>query len=344
MKPPVTLAFAGDVMLGRLVNESLGGGNYARPWGNVLPLLRAADLFLVNLECALTARTARWTDGADKPFYFRADPEAGVAALHAGGVDVAAVANNHIADFGLEGLRDTLAALDRAGIAHAGAGLDRATAREPGRLSAAGAKVSVVAFADYPAEWRAGPRSPGMNYTPVSLEPERFREVARQVAAAREHADFVVFSIHWGPNMRARPSPEFRAFAHAVIDAGADLFWGHSAHVVQGMDFRHGHPILYDTGDFVDDYAVDAHLRNDISALFLVRVRPPLVESVEVVPVQIADMQVNLAHGRDRDWFVQRFTARCAELGTQVSAEPGRVWVSASERAGRGQVGTAPEP
>jgi poly-gamma-glutamate synthesis protein (capsule biosynthesis protein) len=332
----LTLALAGDVMLGRLVNESLARGkNYARPWGDVLPTLRAADLFFVNLECVLTNRTERWSDGGYKPFYFRADPAA-VRTLELGRVDVASVANNHIGDFGSEGLRDTLAALDRAGIAHAGAGIDRLSARQPALLTRAGVRVAVVAFADYPVEWAATATAPGMNYTPVSLEPEYFDELKVALAVAREQADLVIFSIHWGPNMCERPSREFQAFAHAVIDAGADIFWGHSAHVVQGIEFRRGHPILYDTGDLVDDYAVDRQLRNDLSAVFLLTVRPPAVEDVEVVPVRIDDMHVNLAGGRDRDWFLERFNARCAELGTAVVLEPGRVHVAAREPVGRG--------
>jgi poly-gamma-glutamate capsule biosynthesis protein CapA/YwtB (metallophosphatase superfamily) len=323
MSRPLTLVFAGDVMLGRQVNESLDRASPARPWGDLLPTMDAADLTFVNLECALTERTERWPDRGHKPFYFRADPAA-VATLLAGGVDCVSVANNHIADYGFEGLRDTLTVLDRAGIAHAGAGLDRWSAREPAQLAVDDLRVRVVAFADYPAEWCAGPTSPGMNYTPVSLAPEEFSEVTHQVTAAREHADLVVFSIHWGPNMRARPTPEFRAFAHAVIDAGADIFWGHSAHVAHGVEFRDGHPILYDTGDLLDDYAVDPHLRNDLSALFLVHLRPPLVEAVEILPVQIKDMQVNLARGRERHWFLERLTTRCSELEAVVApSEPG---------------------
>lgn len=329
MRRSLTLAFGGDVMLGRQVNASLDPGNPAHPWGDLLPALKAADLTFINLECALTTRTERWTDGSDKPFYFRAQPQA-VATLVAAGVNCVSVANNHIGDYGVDGLRDTLATLDRAGVAYAGAGLDRWSAREPAQLAVDDRRVRVVAFADYPAEWQAGPRSPGMNYTPVSLAPQEFGEVARQLVIAREHADLVVFSIHWGPNMRARPTPGFRAFAHAVIDAGADIFWGHSAHVPHGVEFHRGRPILYDTGDLVDDYAVDPHLRNDRSALFLVHVRPPVVEDVEIIPVQIKDLQVNLARGRARDWFVERFTTRCAELDTAVvSDESGRLRVTA---------------
>jgi poly-gamma-glutamate synthesis protein (capsule biosynthesis protein) len=333
MTQPLTLIFAGDLMLGRGVDETLQHGSPAQPWGDLLPVLQSADLFLANLECALTDRTERWTDGAYKPFYFSANPQHAVNALVAGRVGYVSLANNHIGDFGWEGLQDTLAALDRAGIAHAGAGTDRADAHEPARLVLPGARVSVVAFADYPAEWHATATSPGMNYTPVSRDPRDFTEVARQIVAARERADVVIFSIHWGPNMRAWPSQEFRAFAHAVIDAGADVFWGHSAHVVHGVEFHHGHPILYDTGDLVDDYVVDPHLRNDLSALFLVRIRPPAVESVEIVPIKIANMQVNLARGTEREWFVHRFRARCAELDVEVGEDGERLHLTAVDRA-----------
>jgi poly-gamma-glutamate capsule biosynthesis protein CapA/YwtB (metallophosphatase superfamily) len=318
---PLRLAFAGDVMLGRLVNESLvRGGDFARLWGDLLPTLWNADLFLVNLECALTARTERWSDGGYKPFYFRADP-AVVETLKRGRVDFASLANNHICDFGTAGLLDTVATLDGAGIAHAGAGADRWSAREPALLTLGDTRVAVLAWADYPVEWAATPTAPGINYTPITLAREYFDEIRVAVAVARERADLVVLSIHWGPNMRPHPRPEFREFAQAVVDAGVDVFWGHSAHVVQGVEARGGRLVFYDTGDFVDDYAVDPHLRNDLSALFVVEVKPPVIEGVEVIPVRIDDMRVALAHGRDRDWFVERFTARCAELGTTVRAE-----------------------
>ena len=84
--------------------------------------------------------------------------------------------------------------------------------------------------------------------------------------------------------MRSRPTSEFRVFARRVIEAGADVFWGHSAHIVQGVEVWRGKPILYDTGDFVDDYAVDPNLRNDLSGLFL-RVRPPGFQRIDIVPV-----------------------------------------------------------
>ena len=330
---PVRLVLAGDVMLGRLVSDTLERRHeYRWPWGDVLPILRAADLFFVNLECALTRRTDRWADGGYKPFYFRADPAA-VKMLQLGRVDFASLANNHIGDFGAAGLRDTIATLDAAGIAHAGAGIDSLAARLPALLTRAGPRVAVVAFADYPEEWAATATTPGINYTPVSLEREYFDEVKVTLAVAREQADLVVFSIHWGPNMRERPSPEFQAFARAVIDAGADIFWGHSAHVVHGIEWWRGRPILYDTGDLVDDYAVDPDLRNDLSAVFLLTVASQAVRRIEVVPVQIAALQARMARGRERDWFLDRFRAHCAELGTDIIVEPGPVHIVAPATA-----------
>jgi poly-gamma-glutamate capsule biosynthesis protein CapA/YwtB (metallophosphatase superfamily) len=321
MARSLTLAIAGDVMLGRLVNAAIAQYGPAYPWDGLVPLLRQPELFLVNLECALTRETALWHDGEYKVFYFRADPVA-VETLRIGRVDFVSLANNHTLDFGAAGLLETIAVLDQAGIAHAGAGADLAAARRPARLQVGDTRVSVVAFADYPEVWAATPTTPGINYTPVSLAPQDFAAIERALAEARTDADLVVFSIHWGPNMCARPTEAFRAFARRVIEAGADLFWGHSAHVVQGIEIWQGKPILYDTGDFVDDYAVDAALRNDLSALFLVEVTPPAVTGLRLVPVHIRNCQVTLAKGADREWFVRRITELCAEMGTRVVAGP----------------------
>jgi poly-gamma-glutamate synthesis protein (capsule biosynthesis protein) len=151
---------------------------------------------------------------------------------------------------------------------------------------------------------------------------EAFAGVRSAVDEAQRYADIVVFSIHWGPNMRARPTRVFQAFARQVIDAGADIFWGHSAHVVQGIELWNRGVILYDTGDFIDDYAVDAVLRNDLSALFLVHITPTGAMDIELLPVQIDDMQVNVARGDARELLGRRLATLCAEMGTELVAGP----------------------
>lgn len=315
----ITLAIAGDVMLGRMVNAYIPEKGFAYPWGNVLPVLKEADLFLINLEFTLTSETRPWD--VLKAFNFRAEPSVSET-LKLGRVDFASVANNHVLDFGPEGLRETLEVLDEAGIAHAGSGIDTASAQSPAILTANGTRIAVVAFADYPADWAATHDSPGTNYTPISVDPDDFKRVESALSAARQEADMVIFSIHWGPNMRERPPGTFREFARKVVTSGADIFWGHSAHVVQGIEVYNEKLILYDTGDFVDDYAVDAELRNDLSALFLVTVDPLAVIGLELVPVEISQTQVNLAKGADYQWIVQRLTGLSEDLGMTLEEAP----------------------
>lgn len=332
MSDQISIALAGDVMLGRLVNEAIPRRGYAYPWGNMLDTLRDADLLLINLECALTGHTQAWGGGTAKMFYFRADPPV-LETLQLGGVDYTSLANNHAGDYGDEGLLETVRLLDSGGIKHAGADANWSAAREPARLEAGGLRVAVLSFADYPEEWAAGPAKPGINYTPVSLQPGNFEKVRAAIDAAREDADLVVFSIHWGPNMNDRPLKGFREFAHAVIDAGVEVFWGHSAHVVQGIEIYDGRPILYDTGDFVDDYAVDERLRNDLSALFRLSVSDHEVRSVEIIPVKIDDMQVNRAEGAERTWFLRRFTELCHEMKTGVVETEGGATIQCGRSA-----------
>lgn len=319
----VTVALAGDVMLGRLVNVSIAYRGFAHPWGNILPMRDRADLFLINLECALTSVTEEFDPF--KPFHFRADPGV-VETLRIAKVNFASVANNHSLDFGPEGLAETLRVLDAAGIAHAGGGRDRAEAEKPAMLEARGLRLGVVAAADYPETWAATEDRPGINFIRVSSDERAFAPVARAVERAREAgAGRVIFCIHWGPNMRERPSRTFREFAHRLIDAGADILWGHSAHVVQGIEFYRGGVIFYDTGDFIDDYAIDEVLRNDLSALFYVEMTDSGVGPVRLLPVRIQDMQVNVADAASRAYFVGRLRALCAEMGTAIveDEEPG---------------------
>jgi poly-gamma-glutamate synthesis protein (capsule biosynthesis protein) len=327
----VTIALMGDVMLGRGVNETIHERGFEYPWGDVLPTLRQADFRFINLECALTSHTREWFDGGSKAFHFRADPGV-VETLATADIDFVSLANNHTGDFGAEGLAETLAVLDRAGIAHGGAGANLAAARAPARFEKNGLRVAVVSFADYPGAWSAAETTPGINYTPVSLDASVLRSIADTIAGARLDADVLVFTIHWGPNMRARPAETFRAFARHVVDAGADIFWGHSAHVVQGIEVWHHKLILYDTGDFIDDYMVDPDLRNDLSAVFLVACRPSMVENVRLVPTLISDNEARLASGDERQWFLERVAALSRELDTKAVIRDGTLLVEVSPR------------
>jgi poly-gamma-glutamate capsule biosynthesis protein CapA/YwtB (metallophosphatase superfamily) len=317
----ITLSLTGDVMLGRGVNEALRAARPEQPWGDTLPLFLSADLRVINLECAITEHKRPWSR-TPKVFHFRADPPA-VEVLRAARVDACSLANNHTLDFGEQGLLDTLAHLEAAGIRYAGAGRDPEEAARPVLLEGG---VALVAFTDNEPPFAAGPDKPGTNYLPVSTEPAVLRRVEETIAAAREAgAETVVFSNHWGPNMVRRPPDAFRRFARAVVDLGADVYYGHSAHVFQGVEVYRGKPILYDTGDFIDDYAVDPDLRNDRSLLFGVSVEGGELRRLELFPVVLPYARVVLAEGAEREAILDRMARLSGEMGTTFDRHEDRL-------------------
>jgi poly-gamma-glutamate capsule biosynthesis protein CapA/YwtB (metallophosphatase superfamily) len=317
----ITLALMGDVMLGRRVAEAL---NYhmgpEEPWGGVMALLDAADLRIINLECAITDNEQPWTRTA-KVFHFRTPPSA-IETLRTARIDACSLANNHILDFEEQGLLDTLEHLDAAGIRHAGAGRNREEAADPAILTVPPDRhrVALLAFTDNEPPFAAGTDRPGTNYLPVSVRPTVLRRLERAVSAVRARgADTVVFSNHWGPNMVQRPKEIFRRFARAVIDLGVDIYYGHSAHVFHGVEIYRGKPILYDTGDFIDDYAVNRELRNDWSFLFRVSVAEGRFERLDLIPVKLSYARVDLATGGERELILNRMERLSAEMGTDFA-------------------------
>lgn len=318
------LALVGDVMLGRGVRDALTSRPPEMLWGDLLGELAWADARIANLECAITSHRVRWTR-TFKVFHFRADPGSGIRALQAAGFDVVALANNHSLDFEEEGLFETLERLDEAGIAHAGAGRDLAEARRPALVETPGGTLGVLSATDNEPAFAASPTRPGTWYLDVE-SPESIAELGRGIATARAlGAEVVVVSMHWGPNMVERPPRHFRAFARAVLELGADVFHGHSAHLTQGIELWRGRPILYDTGDFLDDYAVDPVLRNDWSFLFQLEISPAGLERISLVPVKLSFARVQQATGGERVAMLARMRALCAERGTTLVQTDGRL-------------------
>ena len=328
----ITLAFTGDVMLGRYVNETLKHTTPAEMWNDLLPHLAQADLRIVNLECALTSHVQPWTR-TEKMFHFRADPKA-VRVLQAARIDACALANNHILDYEERGLFDTMHVLDAAGIRHAGAGADAAEAAAPAMLEAklseetgvSPCRVALLSCTDNEPVFAAEAEHTGTNYLEVSLHKETLARIASSIAQAREQgADLVVFSNHWGANFVERPSSEFRSFARRVIELGADIYYGHSAHICQGIEIHQGKPILYDTGNFIDDYAVHPLLRNDRSCLFKVMFEQGRLSRIELLPVSLDIGYVALAHGKEFEAICARMEMLCGEFGIALVRQADRL-------------------
>jgi poly-gamma-glutamate synthesis protein (capsule biosynthesis protein) len=315
------LALAGDTMLGRGVAERLRNDPRAALVApEVVEAVASADLFVLNLECCVSERGKRLA-APRKPFFFRAPPVA-AELLAEMGVDCVTLANNHALDYGPDALLDTFEHLAAAGVGWTGAGAVVGAARAPATLTAAGMRLAVVAAADHPADYAAAPDRCGIAYADLH-EDARGGWLAGAVSAARADHDLVLVTPHWGPNMTVRPQDHIRRAAQALLAAGATLVAGHSAHVVHGA----GRGVLYDLGDFVDDYAVDPALRNDLGLLFLVELDPDGPRRIEAVPLKLDYCWTRLATGEDASWIRRRFIGACAELGTSAVERDERVVV-----------------
>ncbi|MGH2698976.1 MAG: CapA family protein [Actinomycetota bacterium] len=305
----ITVALAGDTMLGRGTAETLA----RRPApalvaDEIAEVTAAADFFLLNLECCISERGEPWPD-ENKPFFFRAPPVA-VETLVRLGVDCVTLANNHALDFGFDALEDTLMHLGAAGIACVGAGFDTEQARAPALFDVSGRRLAVLSATDHPRDYAATDTRPG-----VALADFRRGSPEWLVAAIERHrGDIVLVSPHWGPNMVTEPLPRIVAAGRSLVEAGATLVAGHSAHVFHGMN----PPVIYDLGDFLDDYAVDPVMRNDLGLLCLVTLDESGPRRIEALPLQLEYARTEVARGEEADWIARRLTSACAAFGTRV--------------------------
>jgi poly-gamma-glutamate synthesis protein (capsule biosynthesis protein) len=313
-----TIALAGDTMLGRGVARALESASPASLFSSeVIAAADEADLFVLNLECCVSTRGEPWPDPT-KPFFFRAPPSA-VDALGLLGVDCVTLANNHALDYGAVALGDTLDLLHAAGIATVGAGRNEVEARRPAVLEACGLRLGVVGVTDHPADYAAGPDTPGVAYAELGLQLPRW---LRTTVATLE-ADAVLVSPHWGPNMTDRPRPHIRAAAARLVAAGATVVAGHSAHVFHGIEG----PVLYDLGDFVDDYATHPSLRNDLGLFFLLTLDGTGPVRLEALPLKLDYCHTRVAEGEDAARIRRRFVRACGSFGVEVSESRERLIV-----------------
>ncbi|MFC7214183.1 CapA family protein [Saliphagus sp. GCM10025334] len=327
------IGFVGDVMLARGVEAEHVDGGPSDPWEPVLPYLESLDGLVGNLECCLSTRGQRFPD---REFYFRADPSWAAPALSRAGFDALSLANNHLLDYGPTALLDTLEALDEEGIAHAGAGATPDDAYAPTRVSVDGIDLAVVSIADHFQSYGVTDDRPGTAYLkcdPTEARTQvRLRKALSQARAFDPGPDLVVVSVHWGPNWVEYPKSTYRKFARYLIDSGADVVHGHSAHVFQGVETYHDGVILHDTGDFVDDYVIKEELRNDRSYCFELVLEAGELEAVRLVPIEIDDCRVHHASDDAADWARDTMRERSDPFDTDFELDDDNALVVTLER------------
>lgn len=242
---PVRLLFSGDIYLS---DHVLNAYDRAGDISGVLDdgyrsLIGESDYFAANQEFPFSSRGQQ---APDKQYTFRL-PESRVSLMNEIGVDLVTLANNHALDFGTDALLDTVSTLDQAGILHVGAGADSEAARQPAIVDVNGVRVGFIGASRVipVASWTAGDSSPGMltAYDPALL--------VQTIQETRPLCDYLVVLIHWGVERAEMPVDHQTSLGRQCIDAGADLVVGSHPHVLQGIEYYRGKPIVYSLGNFI---------------------------------------------------------------------------------------------
>jgi poly-gamma-glutamate capsule biosynthesis protein CapA/YwtB (metallophosphatase superfamily) len=291
-------------------------------WGDALRELEraAVDLRIANLETAITSAKTPWLG---KGIHYRMHPK-NIGCLTAAQISACSLANNHVLDWGYDGLSETLNALNAAGIAHAGGGNDAEEAMQPAVLDAGGnCRLLLFSFGSttsgIPEEWKATSISPGVNLLDDFSEANAAR-VAEQMRAHQKSGDLIVVSIHWGSNWGYEISREQIAFTHRLIEAGIAIVHGHSSHHVKAIEVFNGRLILYGCGDFLTDYeGIGGYepFRGDLALMYLVDVDSENGQliSARLIPLQMHQFRLRCASDEDADWLCKRLN----KLGRQFS-------------------------
>jgi len=345
--PSLDLFLCGDVMTGRGIDQLLprpsrpnlyegyvtdardyvrlaeqDSGPIGRPvafdyiWGEALAEIdrRAPQLRLVNLETAVTTAEESWPG---KGIHYRMHP-ANLGCLTVARIDACVLANNHVLDWGREGLAETLRVLHEAGIRTTGAGADDAQAMAPAVIELPrGGRLLLFAAADeasgVPRDWRATASQSGIHLLD-GISVRGAEPLALSIAARRRPGDTVIVSLHWGGNWGYAIDREQRAFAHALVEAGADVVHGHSSHHARGFEVYRQRLVLYGCGDFINDYeGIGGHerYRGDLAVAYFVRLVDGRLCELTLVPFQSYRLSLRRASAADTRWLLETLNREC---------------------------------
>lgn len=241
----IKLGFTGDIMLNRGVEKfinSYGNGDYNFPFLNVHEKLQKYDLLFGNLEGPISNKG----ENVGSIYSFRMNPKAAEAIKYAG-FDAVSVANNHIGDWGIKALSDTLTRLKNSGIIYVGGGFNKKEAYSPKIIEIKGMKIAFLGFSEFGKNYlEAYEDTPGIAFAYEE-------EIAKNIYKARKSADIVIATFHFGTEYQKKPNDYQIKLSKIAADAGADLIIGHHPHVIQPVEKYNNSYIAYSLGNFVFD-------------------------------------------------------------------------------------------
>ena len=281
--PTIKFNAVGDIIPARHVAEIMAKRGVDWPFKRIAPVVRGADMVMGDLECALTDRVTPAYEG----MYFSAYPKA-IEGIKTLGVNVLTLANNHITNYDRSGLMDTVKILKSNNIKYTGGGENYAEAHRPAIVEANGVKFAFLDYNSVEESIQATATEPGVSW--VSIPPEdsqQIKVVENDIKRAKEQADFVVVSVHWGKEYEYKPNSSTVALARKVCDAGADMVIGQHPHTIQSMESYNGKLIAYSLGNFIFDQRFSEQVRDGVVLKCAFKKNVPV--SAELVPYRIND-------------------------------------------------------
>ncbi len=308
----ITLLAVGDIMLGSHYISKMDSFGLQFPFQYLTPLLVSADLIIGNLEAPIADSGV---PSIPKQFIFNIPPRL-ASTLSQHNINAVCLANNHIMDRGSAGLGSTLQVLDSLKIGHFGAGSNLTEARQIYYKTIKGTSFAMLGYScTFPPEFWATDSSPGTAFGDSQF-------IREDVKTARQHAEVVIVSFHWGAEKMDQPKLYQQELAHFSIDCGADVVIGHHPHVLQGIEIYNGKMIFYSLGNFVF-----ASYSNHVFDSMILRMRFQGVKLQEssVLPILINNFQVELQprplEGEEARQSLERFAQLCNKLKTTLTID-----------------------
>jgi len=288
------MIFGGDVMLGYFMDDFLSKGG--DPFSNLEPIIKNADVAFCNLEAPFTSRGKK----LEKKFNFRV-PSERVKYLKEAGFDIVSLANNHICDYGSNGLEDTLYELDKTSISYCGAGMSVKEARKMSIIEKNGIKFAFLAYTTtQPSEMYAGEKKPGVAYANAEW-------IKEDVSKAKNLSDIVLVSLHSGIEKSHYPTEKQKELSRLAIDSGADIVIGHHPHVIQGIEVYNKRVIAYSLGNLVFGGSKSGKVKESI--LLEINFNESGIKDYEIIPIDISPKckyQPKLLNGNEKQKALDR--------------------------------------
>ncbi|KMQ49913.1 poly-gamma-glutamate synthesis protein [Chitinispirillum alkaliphilum] len=280
--------------------------DYPYVWGDALNEIHSQNprIKIINLETAITTSLNPWPF---KGINYKMHPE-NIELLRVAGIDICALSNNHVLDWGFSGLEETILCLKTNGISFAGAGMNLSEAQRPAVCNL-GSSSRLLLFSvgfessGIPPQWKAERDSAGVVFYP-STNPETLIEIKSMIQQFKQPEDLVILSVHWGENWEFNITPKEKQFAHDLIDqAGVDIVHGHSSHHVKGIEVYNERLILYGCGDFLNDYegiGGKDQYRGDLSLIYFADIDPDgKLIKLEMTPTTIRNFRIHYTSQSD---------------------------------------------